>query len=93
LEFFQPDPRRYPCLGLARMALEEGGTMPAVLNAADEILVGAFLDGRIRFSQISRLLQRVCEAGRKVSSPNLDQILEADQWARRKAAELVAARA
>jgi 1-deoxy-D-xylulose-5-phosphate reductoisomerase len=89
LQFSAPDPRRYPCLEIARQVLAAGGVAPAVLNAADEVAVGAFLEGRIPFPRIAPLLTEVLEACPRVSSPGLDQILEADQWARRQAAAAV----
>jgi 1-deoxy-D-xylulose-5-phosphate reductoisomerase len=58
LTFFEPDPDKFPCLRLARAALEAGGLAPVVLNAANEIAVAGFLDRRIRFTQISELIDR-----------------------------------
>jgi 1-deoxy-D-xylulose-5-phosphate reductoisomerase len=85
LTFEEPDPERFPSLLLARKAGEIGGTLPAVLNAANEIAVEAFVNRRINFPQISETVHRTMDKHRVVSHPSLDQILEADAWARREA--------
>lgn len=82
LTFEPPDPARYPCLGLARAALAAGGTMPAVLNAANEVAVEAFLAGGIRFTDIAAAAAETMDAHRPVPTPSLDEILAADAWAR-----------
>jgi len=89
LEFHLPEPQRYPCLDLARAALREGGAAPAVLNAADEILVKAFLEERIGFPDIARLLREVLQATRPCKGENVDEVLEADRWARSRTEELL----
>jgi 1-deoxy-D-xylulose-5-phosphate reductoisomerase len=86
LTFEEPDPERFPSLSLARRAGEVGGTLPAVLNAANEIAVEAFVNRRINFTQISELVARTMERHQVVPHPGLEQILEADSWARREAA-------
>jgi 1-deoxy-D-xylulose-5-phosphate reductoisomerase len=86
LTFEQPDPNRFPALELARWAGEEGGTLPAVLNAANEVAVEAFLNGRISFCQISQMVSRTLKSHSKTAHPGLEQILEADAWARAEAA-------
>jgi 1-deoxy-D-xylulose-5-phosphate reductoisomerase len=91
LEFFAPESARYPCLGLARRALEEDGTAPAVLNAADEVIVSAFLEGRIPFPEIACCLERVLDARPTGLARDIEAVLEADRWARREAARVVAA--
>ncbi len=73
---------RYPCLRLALEAGESGGTMPAVLSAADEVAVSLFLDGRIGFLDIPRLLEDTLGRHSRVENPSLDDILAADAWAR-----------
>lgn len=83
LTFEAPDLERFPCLGLAARACESGGTMPAVLNAANEAAVAAFLDNRISFVQIPAAIAHVMDAHEIVLSPDVDAILAADQWARR----------
>ena len=86
LTFEEPDLDRFPSVGLARRAGESGGTMPAVLNAANEMAVEAFCNGRIAFEQISQTVARVMGRHQLVEHPSLDQILSADAWARAEAA-------
>jgi 1-deoxy-D-xylulose-5-phosphate reductoisomerase len=85
LTFEEPDPDRFPALALARKAGEVGGTMPAVLNAANEVAVDAFVNRRINFPQISVTVRRTLDAHRLVPHPTLDQLLAADAWARKEA--------
>jgi 1-deoxy-D-xylulose-5-phosphate reductoisomerase len=87
LTFLQPDFGKFPCLGLAYEALARGGTCPAVLNAANEVAVANFLSGQIRFSEIAALNRRVLDAHTTHSVNNLDDLLEADAWARHRARE------
>ncbi len=82
LEFLPPDTEKFPCVSLAYKALRAGGTMPAVLNAANEIAVAAFLDEKIKFGQIPRLIQAVCDAHSVGEASSLDTVLGADKWAR-----------
>jgi 1-deoxy-D-xylulose-5-phosphate reductoisomerase len=82
LTFEEPDHERFPALHLARRAGEAGGTLPAVLNAANEAAVAAFCDGRIGFDQITQSVARAMERHQLVSYPSLEQILAADAWAR-----------
>ena len=86
LTFEEPDLGRFPALKLARRAGEVGGTMPAVLNAANEVAVEAFCNCRISFEQISQTVASVMERHRSVAHPSLDEILSADNWARAEAA-------
>jgi 1-deoxy-D-xylulose-5-phosphate reductoisomerase len=86
LTFEAPDLDRFPALTLARRAGELGGTMPAVLNAANEVAVEAFVNGRINFPQISEVVRRTMEKHEVNAHPDLSQILEADAWARREVA-------
>jgi len=88
LTFEEPDPERFPAMGLARRAGELGGTLPAVLNAANEVAVEAFCKGNLRFDQISQAVAQVMERHQRIDHPTLDQILAADQWARRETAGL-----
>ncbi len=85
LTFEEPDPDRFPSLVLARRAGETGGTLPAVLNAANEVAVEAFVNGRINFPGITKAVGRAMDHHKVVSHPTLAQILEADAWARRAA--------
>ena len=86
LTFEEPDLDRFPSLELARRAGELCGTMPAVLNAANELAVEAFCRGEIGFEQISQTVARVMECHRVVAHPSLEEILAADAWARAEAA-------
>jgi len=83
LTFEEPDLERFPSLGLARKAGEIGGTLPAVLNAANEVAVEAFVNRKINFPQIFEMVGRTINAHKTVPHPTLEQILEADHWARR----------
>jgi 1-deoxy-D-xylulose-5-phosphate reductoisomerase len=89
LTFSKPDLRRFPCLELAREALEAGGSMPCALNAADEVAVEAFLGGRLRFAEIPRLIERVMKQTMRVELDSMAKTLECDAEARRRAAALV----
>lgn len=85
LTFEEPDAVRFPALELARRAGDVGGTMPAVLNAANESAVAAFLDRKITFLQISEIVRRVMDSHAVVNHPDLKQIIAADAWARHEA--------
>ena len=86
LTFEETDPDRFPALALARFAGETGGTLPAVLNAANEAAVAAFVQRRITFPQISETVRRTMDRHQCVAHPTLAQILAADAWARSEAA-------
>ena len=88
LDFREPDPERYPALRLGYEALEHGGTMPAVMNAANEVAVGLFLERKIGFLDIYGITKRVMESHSIAPDPTLEQILEADAWARGKSLDL-----
>jgi 1-deoxy-D-xylulose-5-phosphate reductoisomerase len=92
LEFFTPRYADFPALNLARRAGETGGTLPAVMNAANEIAVAAFLDRQVRFPRIWEIVEDVMDRHRSVAHPDLDEILRADQWAREEARRLVGAK-
>ncbi len=89
LTFENPDHEKFPSLRLAQAAARTGGTMPAVFNAANEVAVARFVDGRIRFVEIFETVEKVMSGHRPVASPTLDAILEADQWARKEAERVV----
>jgi 1-deoxy-D-xylulose-5-phosphate reductoisomerase len=91
LEFFTPRYQDFPALNLARRAGETGGTMPAILNAANEIAVAAFLNRRLRFAEIWRVVEEVMDLHTSVAHPDLDAILRADQWARAEATAAIGA--
>jgi len=85
LNFETPDLERFPCLGLAYRALKAGGTTPAALNAANEVAVQAFLDGKIRLSDIPKIIESIIDSHEPTEVASLDSVLEADAWARRRA--------
>lgn len=87
LTFREPDHNKYPCMNLAYAAGRAGGSMPAVLNAANEKAVELFLDEKIQFLDIPRLIEQVCDRHQSdnKAQPTLDDILAADQWARQTA--------
>ncbi|MCE7927479.1 MAG: 1-deoxy-D-xylulose-5-phosphate reductoisomerase [Dehalococcoidia bacterium] len=87
LHFGAPDIRRFPCLSLAMAAGRSGGTMPAVMAAADEVAVANFLAGGLGFLDIPAVIEKVMDSHDPVSEPGLDAVLEADAWARKAASE------
>ena len=89
LDFEPPDTERFPCLALAREAAKSGGTSAAVLNAANEVAVEAFLEGRIGFMDIAATIERVMGIATRAEPASLDVVKEADREARRLAAEAI----
>jgi 1-deoxy-D-xylulose-5-phosphate reductoisomerase len=89
LTFEEPDPTRFPCLRLAYEALAAGGTMAACLNAANEELVAAFLDGRARFADIPRHIETVMTRHHNSPARTLEDLYEVDGWARAQAHALI----
>ena len=89
LTFEQADESRFPCLRMAAEAARMEGTAPAVLNAANEVFVQAFLDRKIRFTEIPEHIQKVLDLHGVQNNPSLDDILESDRWARQTANELL----
>ncbi|UUY06515.1 1-deoxy-D-xylulose-5-phosphate reductoisomerase [Pseudomonas sp. J452] len=87
LDFQRPDEQRFPCLRLARQAAEVGGSAPALLNAANEVAVAAFLERRIRFPEIARIIDEVLNLEAAVAVESLDAVLAADARARVLAGE------
>src|SRR5580692_7865744 len=87
LTFEEPDVDRFPAIELARRAGETGGTLPAVLNAANEVAVEAFVNQKLSFPQITQAVRNTMDAHKVVSHPTLEQILQADAWARQKTSE------
>ncbi len=92
LDFEAPDPRRFPCLGLAQAAWQRGGTAPAILNAANEVAVQAFLDGKLGFDGIAPAIETTLSLCAVAAGDNLQQILDADYAARDIAARQIAGR-
>ncbi|MBU4394717.1 MAG: 1-deoxy-D-xylulose-5-phosphate reductoisomerase, partial [Proteobacteria bacterium] len=90
LQFFEPDYDRFPALSLAFHALRQGGVMPAVLNAANEVAVEAFLGGRLTFPGIVETVSIVLEKVQSGSEDSLEDILAADASARFEAERLIA---
>jgi len=88
LSFEKPDLDNFPCLKLARQAALLGGTMPAVLNAANEIAVNLFLKKELSFNGIALMIEDVMNKHQHLKSPELNDIIEADQWARLTALEI-----
>jgi 1-deoxy-D-xylulose-5-phosphate reductoisomerase len=80
--FEEPNPHQFPCLGYAYEALQAGGTMPAVLNASNEVAVELFLAGRIGFLDIPRCIRSTMDKHIPVADPDLDTVLAVDRWAR-----------
>jgi 1-deoxy-D-xylulose-5-phosphate reductoisomerase len=89
LTFSTPDLDKFPCLSLAMEACRIGGTLPSVLNAANEKAVGFFLENKIRFIQIPKIIERVMDQHQAIHSPGLKEILESDQWARHIAEDVM----
>jgi len=89
LKFEKPDLNRFPAIKLGFQALKVGGTLPAVMNAADEEAVSAFLFGKIGFNKIVELIAKVMSQHQPGESKSLKEILEADVWARKRAGELI----
>ena len=87
LRFMKPDTRRFRCLELALRAAEMGESMPAVLNGANEVAVELFLQGRIGFLQIPSLIEKTMRAHSPVVIDSVEKVMEADAWARQRAAE------
>jgi 1-deoxy-D-xylulose-5-phosphate reductoisomerase len=85
LEFEPPDAARFPSLALSRAAADAGGTAPTVLNAANEVAVGAFLEGRLSFAGIAPLIDRTLQAHRPERIETLEDVLAADRWGRDRA--------
>jgi len=85
LEFFTPRYEDFPALNLARRAGQTGGTLPAVMNAANEVAVAGFLDRQVRFPSIWQIVEEVMNRHTSVAHADLDAILQADQWARKEA--------
>jgi 1-deoxy-D-xylulose-5-phosphate reductoisomerase len=92
LSFRQPDPAKYPCMQLAYAAGRAGGTMPAVMNAANEQAVALFLEERVHFLDIPRLIERICDRHRVdlMAQPGLEDVLAVDAWARQAVREAAA---
>jgi len=89
LVFRKPDLKKFPCLAMAFDACREGGTLPAVLNAANEIAVQAFLEKRLLFPEIPDLIRKTMDRHHIDTKPDLNVIMEADRWARQEAENII----
>jgi len=89
LNFQRPDFRRFPCLRLALRAAGERGTMPAVLNAVNEVSVEKFLNSKLDFSCIPKVIEKILNRHKNKVKPKLEDIIEADVWARREACRFI----
>jgi len=89
LTFDEPDLERFPCLALAYEALAMGGTAPAVLNAANEVAVDAFLNGEISFLDIAKVIRAALEGHEVKALAHIDEVLRADLWGRKEARRLI----
>jgi 1-deoxy-D-xylulose-5-phosphate reductoisomerase len=89
LNFFEPDLERFPALKLAYRAAEDGESMPAVMNAANEVAVDAFLAGKIKFTEIAVLIEKTMSAHDGHSLGSVEEVMHADLWGRKKTRELL----
>lgn len=90
LTFSKPDYRKFPCLELAYQAAKTKGTLPCVLNAANEVCVDAFLDRKISFYSIPKVIEKVMRRHRSIDNPGITEILQAHEWARQETARSIA---
>ena len=88
LTFYKPDREKFRCLGLAYRAISDGESMPAVMNAANEIAVEAFLEGRIGFMQIAGVIERTMDAHKAHNLKSIEEVLLADRWGRDRARDI-----
>lgn len=89
LNFEKPDFDKFPCLGLAYQAAKDLGSAPAVLNAANEVSVNSFLDKKIGFLDIAKIVYKVMRRHRRVDNPDLAQVMQLDAWAREEAKGII----
>jgi 1-deoxy-D-xylulose-5-phosphate reductoisomerase len=93
LDFEAPDVEQFPCLRLARAAAEAGGAAPAALNACNDAAVSAFLERRLSFPDVPAVIERVMSRYQHVPAESLQDVLDADGWARREAQAAISSRA
>ncbi|MCX5712996.1 MAG: 1-deoxy-D-xylulose-5-phosphate reductoisomerase [Candidatus Omnitrophica bacterium] len=89
LNFEEPDYKKFPCLELSLKAARQLGTMPAVLNAANEAAVNSFLTGNLKFFQIPEVVKAVMNRHKNIIKPTLDEIIATDVWAKQQAAQII----
>lgn len=92
LKFESPDEEKFPSIGLCRQAILTGGTMPAVLNGANEAAVAFFLSGKMSFPEITDTISRVMTQHKVADEPDLDELIAAGTWAARMVGEIMAGR-
>ena len=90
LSFGAPDTAAFTCLALAGRAGKEGGTLPCVLNAANEVAVDAYLSGACGFNDIGRIVERALDAHEREDVESLEQLSEVDAWARARSRDIIA---
>jgi 1-deoxy-D-xylulose-5-phosphate reductoisomerase len=89
LEFIAPDFKKFPCLRLAYEAGSCGGTVPAVLNASDEVAVAAFIRGTIGFTDLAVIIEETLSLHNRIDRPSLSDIIESDRWARKVTEKII----
>ena len=89
LEFEPPDEVRFPCLSLARQAVVRGDSAPAALNAANEVAVATFLEGRLGFTEIAHVIDSVLQSHQVILLDSLDAVIHVDAWARDRATQML----
>jgi 1-deoxy-D-xylulose-5-phosphate reductoisomerase len=89
LTFFNPDFKRFPALKLAYRALNDGESMPTVMNAANEVAVGAFLKGEIKFTAIADSIEKTMGFHQPHNLNSIEEVLSVDRWGRKKCRELL----
>jgi 1-deoxy-D-xylulose-5-phosphate reductoisomerase len=89
LNFEPPDLEKFKCLDLALKAIETGGTMPAVLNGANELAVASFLEGEIEFLDIPSIIEKCMDRHQPVAIENIGTVMEMDAWARQQARNMI----
>jgi 1-deoxy-D-xylulose-5-phosphate reductoisomerase len=89
LTFDPPDVKKFPSLAFAFEACKQKGTLPAVMNAANEVVVQAFLEKKIEFTDIFKIISKTMGLHTRIDNPDLSGIIEADHWAREKAKSLI----
>ena len=89
LEFFKPDMQKFRCLALAYQAIDKGGNIPCIMNAANEIVNKAFLEDRCRFLRMSEIIEQAMDTCTYIKTPTYDELIASDREARRVAEELL----
>ena len=90
LSFDKPNFKKFPCLGLAYQAIKDNGSAPCVLSSADEEAVNSFLNDKLQFVNINKVIEGVLKRHKVINKPTLDELLQSDSWARSQARSLIA---